>query len=327
MARIDVPFVVEKQRITQPTEVVLVSGGQNYFYATFTLCDTWEDISDIRAVFYRGKSAVLMSLYDSGNGLECKIPWEVMADKGAFEVGIFGDDRLLTDLAYVKVAQGCVTEGNEPEPPTPDWFSEIEKMIRDLSSAEVDEEQIKEIVTNELEIAKESGEFDGKDGYTPQRGVDYWNADDKAEITDYIDDKTALLQSDIEGIQEDIQNEAHFRGYVSTNAKIQALEATPNDYAYSAESGTVWVYDAVDGWHETTETVPDQMTPASDATPLVNGEATAGVLAEYARGDHRHPTDKSRASVEDLNNLKSDISTALDHIIAIQNALIGGGSE
>ena len=153
MARINVPFVVEKQHITQPTQVVLMSGGHNYFYATFKLCDTWEDISHIKAVFCRGNMSILMSLTEGTDCLECEIPWEVMVDKGVFEVGIFGDDRLLTNLAYVKVGQGCVTEGDEPKPPTPDWFNEIEKKIDDLpggSSGEIDEEQIKQIVDDEL---------------------------------------------------------------------------------------------------------------------------------------------------------------------------------
>ena len=191
MARINVPFVVEKQHITQPTQVVLMSGGHNYFYATFKLCDTWEDISHIKAVFCRGSMSILMSLTEGTDCLECEIPWEVMVDKGVFEVGIFGDDRLLTNLAYVKVGQGCVTEGDEPKPPTPDWFYDIEKKIDDLpggSSDEIDEEQIKQIVDDELTRAKASGEFDGEDGYSPVRGTDYWTDDDIAEIKSYVDE-------------------------------------------------------------------------------------------------------------------------------------------
>lgn len=37
-----------------------------------------------------------------------------------------------------------------------------------------------------LAEAKASGAFDGKDGYTPVAGVDYYTPDDKAEFTDYI---------------------------------------------------------------------------------------------------------------------------------------------
>lgn len=119
------------------------------------------------------------------------------------------------------------------------------------------------------------------------------------EIKNYIDEQTEILKSDVEGLQAQINEEAHFRGYLPTNAKIKALEATPNDFAYSAESGTKWVYDAESGWIDTGSPVPDQLTPASETTPLINGVASVGKENAYARGDHRHPTDTTR---EDKNN-------------------------
>ena len=142
-----------------------------------------------------------------------------------------------------------------------------------------------------------------------------------------LDTQTESIKTDVDGLMQQINEEAHFRGYLSTNAKIQALEATPNDFAYSAESGTKWVYDAENGWTDTGTPVPDQLTPASDATPLMNGAATAGQANEYARGDHRHPTDTTRVGVDEFNLLKQDIETALDSIINIQNSLIGGDGE
>ena len=183
-------------------------------------------------------------------------------------------------------------------------------------------------VNNNIELLKgKDGQdgVDGKDGYTPQKnidyfdgkkgdkgdkgnapqkGIDYWTEEDKAEFTKYIDEQTSVLKSEIKGIQEDMQNEAHFRGYLSTNEKIQSLAATPNDFAYSAESGTKWIYDEVEGWQDSGTSVPDQLTPASNTTPLINGEASAGKETSYARGDHRHPTDTTRASAEELNDLK-----------------------
>lgn len=139
-----------------------------------------------------------------------------------------------------------------------------------------------------------------------------------------LQEQTERSKTDIEGLQKQINEEAHFRGYMSTDAKIEALEATPNDFAYSAESGTKWVYDAENGWQDTGMPVPDQLTPASNATPLMNGTASAGNSDEYARGDHRHPTDTTRVSVDEFNALKSDLGSALDRIISIQNELMGG---
>ena len=148
------------------------------------------------------------------------------------------------------------------------------------------------------------------------------------EITDYYasNKEVTIIKSDLEGVQKRINEEAHFRGYLSTNDKIYWMSGTQNDFAYSAESGTKWVYDEQLGWMDTRSPVPDQLTPASDATPLINGTASSGTATEYARGDHRHPTDTTRVSVDEFNAFKSELETGLDTIIEIQNTLIGGGS-
>lgn len=152
----------------------------------------------------------------------------------------------------------------------------------------------------------------------------------KAEIVGEIgNERTRIdqIESDVKGLQAQINEEAHFRGYLSTNAKIQALQATPNDFAYSAESGTKWVYDADDGWKDTHTPVPDQLTPASEATPLMDGVAAVGTAEAYARGDHRHPTDTTRVGINEFNEFKSELELGLDRIISIQNHLIGGGGQ
>ena len=41
---------------------------------------------------------------------------------------------------------------------------------------------------------------------------------------------------------------------------------------------------------------------ASNTVPTMNGEASVGTEVKFARGDHRHPTDTSRASATDLTN-------------------------
>lgn len=167
----------------------------------------------------------------------------------------------------------------------------------------------------------------GDPGYTPQKGVDYWTDDDIAEINEHINEQTEVIRSDLEGIQLQIEREAHFRGYFLKNADFINTPATPNDFAYSAESGTKWVYteSEVAGyvWNDTTVPVPGDLTPASDTTPLIDGVASVGLQNAYARGDHRHPTDTTRVSVEEFNLLKTEIGYALEHIIEIQNSLMG----
>ena len=312
MARIDVPFIIEKLKISQPTREKLVAGGKNYFYATFTVSDVWDDVTGLKAEFVReGVEPKLIELSKTESGYECKIPWEVMADKGAFQVGIFGGDRLLTNLEYVIVLKGCIGEGGIPYAPTEDWFRRVDRKVSELDTGKADKvdtytkREVDHVVEGEINTAL--GEYLTE-----------------TEVKDYIDEQTDIIRTDVEGLQNRINEEAHFRGYVSTNAKIEALSATPNDFAYSAESGTKWVYDAESGWQDTGTPVPDQLTPASDSTPLINGVASAGQSNEYARGDHRHPTDTTRVSVEEFNSFKSDLGSALDRIISIQNELIGG---
>lgn len=287
MARIVIPFKVEKQHITQPTREAIVAGGQKYFYATFTINEVWDDIKNVKAVFNRDNISKLIPLIETETGYECEIPWEVMADKGSFQVGIFGGDRLLTDYAYVIVKEGCVVEGESPLPPTPDWFARIEEDIVDAKEA-----------TSSIEGLSAS--------------------------IDEIGSQTEVLKSDVEGIQQQIREESHFRGYCFTIEEIVETEATPNDFAYCAETGTVWVYNGEE-WVATDEVVPDQMTPASNTTPLINGVASVGKENAYARGDHRHPTDTTRASVADLNALKTDMENVLDELHNYAQSLINGG--
>lgn len=133
MARIDVRFKIEKQQIKQYPRAELVAGGRNYFYAVFDICDTWDGIDQPKALFTRGQTSKLMGLTLSEYGLECEIPWEVMAEPGVFEVGIFGGDRLLTNTDYVVVKEGTMTDGEEPLAPTPDWFTVIEEKIEETN--------------------------------------------------------------------------------------------------------------------------------------------------------------------------------------------------
>ena len=346
MPRIDVPFVVENQSITQPTGDKLVSGGQNYFYATFEIKGVWEKISNIKAVFVRDAISILVDLVETDKGYECRIPWEVMGYKGAFQVGVFGGDRMLTDYTYVIVKQGCVVEGEVPAPPTPDWFSNMENRMEEIESSggsgtgegggtELTPEQLENIENVPNKVDKVSGYGLSKlfvtDGVISQNVVmedgSVTNAssyttnvvdrkiNDVSSKADLIDEQTKLIESDVLGLQKQMHEEAHFRGYVSTNAKIQELRATPNDFVYSAESGTVWVYDEVNTWVDTGTPVPDKATPLSDATPLINGEASSGISEEGARSDHRHPTDTTRASVTQLNeaveNMRGYVNTAI----------------
>ncbi len=111
-----------------------------------------------------------------------------------------------------------------------------------------------------------------------------------------IANQFASVNSDIEGLREDISNEAHFRGMFDSAAALKAAypTATPNDYAYIV-GGNIWIY-GKNGWTDSGEPSPNTSVPASNATPLMDGAASAGSLSQYARGDHRHPGDTTKAN-------------------------------
>ena len=90
----------------------------------------------------------------------------------------------------------------------------------------------------------------------------------------------------------------YFQGYYEHTADIQELEAERGDYAYNGETNTIWAFDTV--WSDTFDPIPSDMGGKTQTTPLMDGEASVGTENYYAAGDHRHPTDITRASVEDL---------------------------
>lgn len=128
------------------------------------------------------------------------------------------------------------------------------------------------------------------------------------EEIDDLDEQVSANTTAIEGIQQDIANKEHFRGYYATNAEIQALTASNGDFAYSAQSGTKWVYNN-STWTDSQEAVPDQTVEKSTTTPLMDGTAAIGDSNRYAAADHVHPTDTSRASQSDFAALSQQVGT------------------
>lgn len=77
----------------------------------------------------------------------------------------YGLDRPMQRKSYKQIGSTSTTHIWE------DWFEYA-------AVSDIEQE-----VDSALQQAKESGEFDGADGYTPQKGVDYWTEEDKAEMT------------------------------------------------------------------------------------------------------------------------------------------------
>lgn len=347
-------FSVDNQRLTRNDDSFLVERSSNYLTCKFSFSEDWEGLTRIALFLPANETIPIPAIIDDSG--ECNIPKKITYYGGQCKIAVLGGttDIINTVISgenletedFIITSNICrisfnstihvdeIGEDEDIENPFIEFLSRINKVSDDLDAHIRDTNNphgLKSITHTwngtvlTVESASGVSSADLK-GYTPKKGVDYWNNEDIGQIHEYVDDQYQNIKTDVDGLRQQIENEAHFRGYLSTNAKIQTLEATPNDFAYSAESGTKWIYDVENGWTDTGSAVPDQLTPPSNATPLVDGVATPGQSEEYSRSDHRHPTDLTRVSVEDFNAFKSDLNTGLDNIIAIQNTLIGGGS-
>lgn len=60
--------------------------------------------------------------------------------------------------------------------------------------------------------------------------------------------------------------------------------------------------------------VPTGTTSPATAAPLMDGTAAVGSSAKYAREDHVHPVDTSRASASDLSSLQTTVGNKVDKV-------------
>lgn len=210
MPRIELQFAVEKQTLTLSNAVPLRAGNRNYFYAVFSLDNTWASVENIKAAFIRNHAVYIVLLEAGSDGLECKVPWEVMERDGNFEVGLFGGDRLLTNTVALSVENSFIPEGEESVAPTQDWFTKIEEAIANgggsvggsgtngkdgVGIASVVQTTTSNVDggSNVITVTKTDGTKstfavkNGSKGYTPVRGTDYWTAADIATIKSYVD--------------------------------------------------------------------------------------------------------------------------------------------
>lgn len=130
MPRIEIPFKVKNTDIKLVKRVDLIAGVRNYIYATFIFMEPWDKIKNKQAVFMRNNISYVMPLLKNGDVFECVIPYEVMEEEGYFSLGVFGGDRLESNIILLEVIGGCclssIAENNAP---TPDWFCSIETQI------------------------------------------------------------------------------------------------------------------------------------------------------------------------------------------------------
>lgn len=157
-------FTLDRQVITRIDSNRVVAGSKGYVTAHFTdVSGDW--VEPVTAIF--GAYAVLLE------GMECAVPWEVLADPGTFEVSAFCGDLHTANTARVDVEATGYKKGETPGDPTPDVYAVLVEKARRA-------EEIAQSVRDDAD----AGHFDGEDGKTPVRGVDYWTPEDRKPIED-----------------------------------------------------------------------------------------------------------------------------------------------
>lgn len=139
-------------------------------------------------------------------------------------------------------------------------------------------------------------------------------------------DTSRASQADMRTLQTEVyDNYVALSGDInSLDAKIAFSAAAPLMDSSSASSGSSPYQARADHVHPTDTSRAsavdlayltarvDALSGGADPAindPLMDGAATPGTSNKYARGDHRHPTDTSRASASDLTALQQQVNT------------------
>lgn len=144
-------FTLDRQVIARIDSNRVVAGSKDYVAAHFI--DVRGDWTvPTTAIF--GTYAVLLD-----DNMECMVPWEVLADPGAFEVSAFCGDLHTANTARVDVEATGYKKGETPGDPTPDVYATL---VEKASRAE----QIAKSVRDDAD----AGRFDGKTGPQGEKG-------------------------------------------------------------------------------------------------------------------------------------------------------------
>lgn len=142
-------FTLDRQVITRTDSNRVVAGSKGYVTAHFTdVSGDWHE--PVTAIF--GTYVVLL------DNMECTVPWEALADPGAFEVSAFCGDLHTANTVRVDVEASGYNKGETPADPTPDVYQRFMEAV----------EESKRIAQSVRDDA-DAGEFDGSGISTGER--------------------------------------------------------------------------------------------------------------------------------------------------------------
>ena len=137
------------------------------------------------AMFCNGNAILHPEVIDSAIAVpldpddECAVPYEVLTDTLPYSIGVWGVTksglRIVSKWLVFNAQQGCYTEGNAPADPDPTVYEQILRISQDAVNA-----------ANDVVERANNGEFNGEDGYTPIKNVDYFDGKDGVSVSSVV---------------------------------------------------------------------------------------------------------------------------------------------
>lgn len=155
-------------------------------YIALDLDAEWRECDRIQAVL-AGAGEPVRILVEGGG---FNIPSALMEAPGAIRmclVGYVGETaRIVTakEARPLVVVESGEMGGADPAPEQPDLWARLMEEVRVATEGAKTAAQSATRAEADLRAAAERGDFDGEDGKTPVRGVDYWTAEDRKPIED-----------------------------------------------------------------------------------------------------------------------------------------------
>lgn len=190
-------FKIKEDRLIAGKILSGNSGNVKTYICNFDIAD-YEDFTWI-CVFKQGEEAY-QQVIENG---KCVIPQVVLETSGTFEIGCYGTDmgrRVSTNWLEFGVEAGAYCKATLPQEPEPDvWESLIMNAlpyIGENGNWYVYDKECKAYIDSGKASRGEKGEkgdagdagLNGRDGYTPQRGVDYWTKEDREAVKAELED-------------------------------------------------------------------------------------------------------------------------------------------
>ena len=190
------PIAIRNKQAVYTGSVPYVCSNSDY-EVVFTFDAEWEEHPQKTVRFCAGGQCVERII----TGNTCPVP---VLDEGAFmQVGVYAGNLQTSTAAMIRMCGSIRSIGGAPAEPEPSVYDQIMEMLESMDisgSGGVSAEKLKTAVEEALTQAKQSGDFKGDigdPGYTPQKGVDYFDGAKGDPGSDYIlteADKTEIAE-------------------------------------------------------------------------------------------------------------------------------------